>query len=119
MSAIPLPTPGARRQRIILTGDVPSPLDPPSGCSFHPRCWLRARLDHPAVCSTDRPELRVVANEHEAACHFAERTSAMSEQQAAEAAERVAAEVIAEAEAADQEDSGTPSTESPEGPTAG
>jgi peptide/nickel transport system ATP-binding protein/oligopeptide transport system ATP-binding protein len=106
MSAIPLPTPGARRQRIILTGDVPSPLDPPSGCSFHPRCWLRARLDHPAVCSTDRPTLRSVGAEHEAACHFAERTSEMSERQAAEAAEQVAAEVIAEAEAAPSE--GTP-----------
>jgi peptide/nickel transport system ATP-binding protein/oligopeptide transport system ATP-binding protein len=108
MSAIPLPTPGARRQRIILTGDVPSPLDPPSGCSFHPRCWLRVRLDHPEVCSTERPLLRSVGTEHEAACHFAERTSEMSERQAAEAAERVAAEVIAEAEAADGA-----STESP------
>jgi peptide/nickel transport system ATP-binding protein/oligopeptide transport system ATP-binding protein len=97
MSAIPLPTPGARRQRIILTGDVPSPLDPPSGCSFHPRCWLRARLDDPVVCATERPLLHAVAAEHEAACHFAERTSEMSERQAAEAAERVAAETIAEA----------------------
>jgi peptide/nickel transport system ATP-binding protein/oligopeptide transport system ATP-binding protein len=100
MSAIPLPTPGARRQRIILTGDVPSPLDPPSGCSFHPRCWLRARLENPPICSTDRPVLRTVEAEHEAACHFAERTSEMSERQAAEAAERVAAAAIAEAEAA-------------------
>ncbi len=101
MSAIPLPTPGARRQRIILTGDVPSPLDPPSGCSFHPRCWLRARLDHPAVCSTERPPLRSVGPEHEAACHFAERTSEMSERQAAEAAEQVAAEIIAQEAAED------------------
>ncbi|MFN8519046.1 MAG: oligopeptide/dipeptide ABC transporter ATP-binding protein [Chloroflexota bacterium] len=110
MSAIPLPTPGARRQRIILTGDVPSPLDPPSGCTFHPRCWLRARLDHPEVCSTERPLLREVAAEHEAACHFAERTSEMSERQAAEAAEQVAAEVIAEAdaEAADEAAMGAP-----------
>jgi peptide/nickel transport system ATP-binding protein/oligopeptide transport system ATP-binding protein len=100
MSAIPLPTPGARRQRIILTGDVPSPLDPPSGCSFHPRCWLRVRLGHPEVCSTERPVLHPIAAEHEAACHFAERTSEMSERQAAEAAELVAAEAIAEAEAA-------------------
>jgi peptide/nickel transport system ATP-binding protein/oligopeptide transport system ATP-binding protein len=99
MSAIPLPTPGARRQRIILTGDVPSPLDPPSGCSFHPRCWLRARLGHPEVCSTERPALRTVEGGREAACHFAERTSEMSERQAAEAAEQVAAETIAEAEA--------------------
>ncbi len=98
MSAIPLPTPGARRQRIILTGDVPSPLDPPSGCSFHPRCWLRARLDHPAICSAERPQLHLVTPGHEAACHFAERTSEMSEVQAAQAAEQVAAETIAEGE---------------------
>ncbi|MBX3031328.1 MAG: ATP-binding cassette domain-containing protein [Chloroflexi bacterium] len=95
MSAIPLPTPGARRQRIILAGDVPSPLDPPSGCSFHPRCWLRARLDSPEACSAERPVLHPVADAQEAACHFAERTSEMSEGQAAEAAEVVAAEVIA------------------------
>jgi len=97
MSAIPLPTPGARRQRIILTGDVPSPLDPPSGCSFHPRCWLWARLGHPDACSTDRPALRAVAADHEAACHFAERTSELSERQAAEASEQVAAEALAAA----------------------
>jgi peptide/nickel transport system ATP-binding protein/oligopeptide transport system ATP-binding protein len=107
MSAIPLPTPGARRQRIILTGDVPSPLDPPSGCSFHPRCWLRARLDHPPVCSTERPMLHEVEAGHEAACHFAERTSEMSERQAAEAADQVAAEVIAEAEASAAEGAAT------------
>ncbi len=103
MSAIPLPTPGARRQRIILAGDVPSPLDPPSGCSFHPRCWLRARLDSPDVCSTERPVLRTVGDHQEAACHFAERTSEMSERQAAEAAEIVAAEVIAAEEAGTEE----------------
>ena len=93
---------------------MPSPVDPPSGCTFHPRCWLRARLDHPSVCSTDRPDLRTVGTEHEAACHFAERTSELSERQAAEAAEQVAAEVIAEAEASD-EDGGTDGGEAGQG----
>ncbi len=74
MSAIPLPDPTARRKRIILSGDVPSPVNPPSGCNFHPRCWLRARLDNPAVCSSEIPQLRDIAPDHLVACHFAERS---------------------------------------------
>ena len=58
MSAIPVPDPTLRRKRIILHGDVPSPVNPPSGCNFHPRCWLRDRLDDPAECSDEIPELR-------------------------------------------------------------
>jgi oligopeptide/dipeptide ABC transporter ATP-binding protein len=72
MSAIPLPDPTLRRKRIILSGDVPSPVNPPSGCNFHPRCWLRARLDNPAVCSDDIPGLRDIQPDHLVACHFAE-----------------------------------------------
>ena len=44
MSAIPIPNPELRRQRVILKGDVPSPVNPPSGCRFHPRCQLRQQL---------------------------------------------------------------------------
>jgi len=61
-----------RRRRIILLGDVPSPVNPPTGCRFHTRCWLRTQLDNPERCVTDRPELRTMGGEHEVACHFAE-----------------------------------------------
>ncbi len=78
MSAIPIPDPDGRRRRIILSGDVPSPLDPPSGCTFHPRCWLRTRLDSPERCSAERPELRDIAPTQQVACHFAESTEGES-----------------------------------------
>lgn len=67
-SAIPVPDPSAKRQRIILEGDVPSPLNPPSGCRFHPRCPI-ARLPH---CSQDDPPLRELRPGHFVACHYAE-----------------------------------------------
>jgi oligopeptide/dipeptide ABC transporter ATP-binding protein len=64
LSAVPTPDPEAKRERIILEGDVPSPIDPPKGCRFHPRCWLR--ID---VCSSVEPPLKEVGNGHAAACH--------------------------------------------------
>ena len=74
MSAIPIPDPKLRRRRLILAGDVPSPLNPPSGCRFHPRCPLRERLGNPEICATDQPDLMVRDGtdpiEHLAACHF-------------------------------------------------
>ncbi len=74
LSAVPIADPDARakRRRIILVGDVPSPVNPPSGCRFHTRCWLRQQLGNPERCATDRPELRVLRPEHSVACHFAE-----------------------------------------------
>ena len=65
LSAVPVPDPLVRRQRIILTGDVPSPINPPSGCRFHTRC--------PFVfdrCRTEEPELRAVGEGHVSACHL-------------------------------------------------
>jgi oligopeptide transport system ATP-binding protein len=67
LSAVPIPDPrkDRARQRIILTGDVPSPLNPPSGCRFHPRCPLA--VDR---CKVEIPEWREVAPNHWAACHL-------------------------------------------------
>ncbi len=74
LSAVPIPDPKAerRRKRVILTGDVPSPANPPDGCRFHTRCWLYEQLGRPENCRTDDPELRVIADDHQAACHYAE-----------------------------------------------
>ena len=67
LSAIPVPVPGRRRQRTILEGDVPSPLRPPSGCRFHPRCPVAK--EH---CSVEEPPLRDLDVDHSVACHYAE-----------------------------------------------
>jgi oligopeptide/dipeptide ABC transporter ATP-binding protein len=74
LSAVPIPDPDieSRRSRIILTGDVPSPADPPSGCHFHTRCWLYEKMGRPERCRQEDPQLRAVGRQHEAACHFAE-----------------------------------------------
>jgi peptide/nickel transport system ATP-binding protein/oligopeptide transport system ATP-binding protein len=70
MSAIPIPDPELRRKRIILRGDVPSPVNPPSGCHFNPRCQLRAELGGPRICTTDEPPLLDAGGGHLVACHF-------------------------------------------------
>ena len=65
LSAVPIPDPTVKRRRIVLQGDVPSPIHPPSGCHFHPRC-PRAQ----PRCKTEAPQLRELAPAHVAACHF-------------------------------------------------
>jgi len=70
LSAIPLPNPGMRRTRVLLTGDVPSPVNPPSGCRFHPRCALRAELGNPERCSAETPVLLEAGDDQLVACHF-------------------------------------------------
>jgi oligopeptide transport system ATP-binding protein len=72
MSAAPVPDPvqQAKRERIVLVGDVPSPANPPSGCRFHTRCWKAQE-----ICATKTPLLEIKgegADAHPAACHFAE-----------------------------------------------
>ena len=80
MSAIPIPNPDLRRQRVILKGDVPSPVNPPSGCRFHPRCQLRQQLDGPAICAQAVPPLIDLGGGHECACHFRQPGGATPEQ---------------------------------------
>ncbi len=82
LSAIPIPDPvvEARRRRIILKGDVPSPANPPSGCRFHTRCWLRERLGNPEICSAEDPQARELSAGHQVACHFAEQVDGSAEQ---------------------------------------
>jgi oligopeptide/dipeptide ABC transporter ATP-binding protein len=77
LSAIPIPDPvvEARRERIVLRGDMPNPAAPPSGCRFHTRCWLRESLGEPEVCERDDPPGRELRPGHEVACHFAEETT--------------------------------------------
>ena len=65
LSAVPLPDPEAAKKRIILKGDVPSPINPPSGCRFHTRCpYAFAR------CSKEEPDMREVFPGHHVACHL-------------------------------------------------
>jgi oligopeptide/dipeptide ABC transporter ATP-binding protein len=67
LSAIPVPDPERKKKRIVLKGDVPSPARPPSGCRFHPRCFMARE-----ICSREEPPLRPVGPGHWSACHFAE-----------------------------------------------
>ncbi len=69
LSAVPVPRPRSKKSRVILQGDVPSPLKPPAGCPFHPRCQVK---DKPEQCFTERPVLRQLGNGSYAACHVAE-----------------------------------------------
>ena len=66
LSAVPIPDPEIRRQRIKLEGDVPNPINPPSGCHFHTRCPIRQL----PTCSKDVPPLEQGANGHWVSCHF-------------------------------------------------
>ncbi len=73
LSAVPVPDPRRRSKRLVLKGDVPSPAAPPSGCRFHPRCWLREQLGDPEECETMEPPFRDLGDGHLAACHFPDR----------------------------------------------
>jgi oligopeptide/dipeptide ABC transporter ATP-binding protein len=72
ISAAPVPDPvvEAKRERIILQGDPPSPADPPTGCRFHPRCWLRTAVGNPDVCSEIDPPATPATGGGLVHCHF-------------------------------------------------
>jgi oligopeptide/dipeptide ABC transporter ATP-binding protein len=65
LSAVPMPDPRQSRKRIILAGDVPSPVDPPSGCRFHPRC-----TNVMPICREERPQMRQMGSGHQVRCHL-------------------------------------------------
>jgi oligopeptide transport system ATP-binding protein len=66
LSAVPVPDPKARRNRIRLEGDIPNPIHPPSGCHFHTRCPIREL----PLCSTEKPPLKQTSDGHWVACHL-------------------------------------------------
>jgi peptide/nickel transport system ATP-binding protein len=66
LSAVPIPDPTIRRKRIMLQGDVPSPIRPPPGCHFHTRCPIAKK----GLCDVERPELKVAAEGHSVSCHL-------------------------------------------------
>ncbi|MGE5704068.1 MAG: ABC transporter ATP-binding protein [Clostridia bacterium] len=65
MSAVPVPTPGQKKERIVLHGDVPSPANPPTGCAFHPRCQHAME-----ICKQQRPQEVTQSDGHLVACHL-------------------------------------------------
>ena len=65
LSAVPIPDPTVTKKRIILEGDVPSPIDPPSGCHFHTRCMYKEK-----ICEEEAPEFKHIGGGHWVACHF-------------------------------------------------
>lgn len=65
MSAVPVPDPRRKKKRILLRGEVPSPINPPSGCRFNPRCSLRE-----SICSKVDPPFRLIGSDHWVACHL-------------------------------------------------
>jgi oligopeptide/dipeptide ABC transporter ATP-binding protein len=65
LSAVPIPDPTRKRSRIILKGDIPSPVNPPDGCRFHTRCHNMAE-----ICKTQAPAVKDIGNGHQVACHL-------------------------------------------------
>jgi oligopeptide transport system ATP-binding protein len=65
LSAVPIPDPKIKRKRIVLQGDVPNPIRPPSGCHFHTRCPIAE-----ARCKTEVPALKSVGGRHQVSCHL-------------------------------------------------
>jgi peptide/nickel transport system ATP-binding protein len=73
LSAVPVVDPASKRKRIVLPGDVPSPINPPPGCTFHPRC--PAAID---ICKVEMAPLREISPGHWVACHVAQNEAGLS-----------------------------------------
>ncbi|MFE7706243.1 dipeptide ABC transporter ATP-binding protein [Streptomyces sp. NPDC057486] len=92
MSAVPVPDPrrrGVKSERILLQGDVPSPISPPSGCRFHTRCWKATQ-----VCKTQEPPLIALKTGHQVACHHPENAPDQVPGETVSAAAREVVEVV-------------------------
>ncbi|MYZ35384.1 dipeptide ABC transporter ATP-binding protein [Streptomyces sp. MnatMP-M17] len=115
LSAVPVPDPsrrGAKSDRILLKGDVPSPINPPSGCRFHTRCWKATE-----ICKTTEPPLIQLAPGHQAACHHPENAADQHPQDTVSVASRETIELAdvsgtgTETPAAEASAAGEPSSE--------
>ncbi|MFE6936836.1 ABC transporter ATP-binding protein [Streptomyces sp. NPDC057699] len=117
MSAVPVPDPrrrGAKSDRILLKGDVPSPISPPSGCRFHTRCWKATQ-----VCKTTEPPLLQLKTGHQVACHHPENGEDQAPGDAPLVADVITVKSAAPAEPAPVEETPEPAAaETPAGPEA-
>ena len=104
LSAVPEADPRRRKKRLVLKGDVPSPVAPPPGCRFNTRCWLKEQSGDPERCETEVPELRDIGGGHMSACHFAEDVTPETVAKAAEAQQRAHDAAIAAAASSDLAD---------------
>ncbi|MEU1213793.1 dipeptide ABC transporter ATP-binding protein [Streptomyces sp. NPDC005790] len=115
MSAVPVPDPrrrGAKSERILLKGDVPSPISPPSGCRFHTRCWKATQ-----VCKTTEPPLLQLKTGHQVACHHPENGEDQAPGDAPLVADVITVKSVAEPVAAPEaEEAGAPAEAAPESP---
>ncbi|MEU2679492.1 dipeptide ABC transporter ATP-binding protein [Streptomyces sp. NPDC007107] len=117
MSAVPVPDPrrrGAKSDRILLKGDVPSPISPPSGCRFHTRCWKATQ-----VCKTTEPPLLQLKSGHQVACHHPENGEDQAPGDAPLVADVITVKSAAPAEPDPVEETPEPAaTQTPAGPEA-
>ncbi|MFE9821635.1 ABC transporter ATP-binding protein [Streptomyces sp. NPDC005791] len=115
MSAVPVPDPrrrGAKSERILLKGDVPSPISPPSGCRFHTRCWKATQ-----VCKTTEPPLLQLKTGHQVACHHPENGEDQAPGDAPLVADVITVKSVAEPVVAPEaEEAGAPAEAAPESP---
>ncbi|MFJ3087062.1 ABC transporter ATP-binding protein [Streptomyces sp. NPDC086838] len=113
MSAVPVPDPrrrGAKSDRILLKGDVPSPISPPAGCRFHTRCWKATE-----ICGTTEPPLLQLKTGHQVACHHPENAPDQAPGEQVLAGAREAVELVTVTKAEPSETAGVPeSAKAPE-----